>query len=121
MCTVVQGEGTDYRKESGNLNRKMQLTINPHIFNACLSVDTLLPYMVLPAYVDSLEEKGYMLNFGFSDSTQGFMKYEDSPVKYAEKQWVLVSIASINKKSKMAMCTPATGEKVVPKTIVFEV
>ena len=104
-CTVVQGEGTDYRKESGNLNRKMQLTMNPHVFNACLNAECVVPNTILPAYVESVEEKGYLLEFGFADGTQGFIKRENEDEKLVEKQWILANIISINQKTKVATCS----------------
>jgi len=103
-CTVIQGEGTEYRKESGNLNRKMQLTMNPHIFNACLAADSLQSGMIIPGFIDSIEEKGYMINYGLKDNSMGFMKFEDASEKYKEKQWIITCVISINSKAKVINC-----------------
>ncbi len=115
----MQGEGTDYRKESGNLNRKMQLTMNPHVFNACLNVDAVTPNMILPAYVASVEEKGCLLELGLADGTQGFIKHEGEVEKLEEKQWILVNVLSVNKKTKVATCTFVSSSQAHEAMMVY--
>lgn len=89
------------------MNRKMQLTVNPHIFNACLSAEALSANMIVPGYVASVEEKGYLVDFGLQDGAQGFIKHEDCEGKYEEKDWMMVGVVSANVKAKIINCVEA--------------
>ena len=102
--------------------------MNPAIFNACLTIDNILPNMILPAIIESKEEKGYMLSFGTSDSCDGFMKFvgaeeeegeeaknpetekagdkkkQRKGVNYQEGALINVIVLSVNKQAKMITC-----------------
>jgi len=95
----------------------MQLTINPHIFNACLSTDSLSVNMILPGYISSVEEKGYLIDFGLQDGAQGFIKFDDCGEKYEEKDWLMIGVLSVNIKAKIINCIPV--EKCKDKAIVY--
>jgi hypothetical protein len=48
--------------------------------------------MVLQAVVESVESKGYTLNFGFKDQTKGFMKFSDSSDSKSLKKGTLIHV-----------------------------
>ncbi|KAG9054803.1 rRNA biogenesis protein rrp5 [Serendipita sp. 407] len=64
---------SEVEKES----RRVELSLLPHEVNAGISVKDLAKGMVLPAYVSSVEDHGYTIDFGISGVT-GFLAFKDA-------------------------------------------
>jgi hypothetical protein len=72
------GTGKHNKDSVGNLNRKLQLSIDPKDLYRSLSSSTVTQNMLLPGVILSKEAKGYMIDLGFKDGAQGFLKFDDS-------------------------------------------
>lgn len=69
------GDIYNFKSGKAGLNRKVQLTLDPKQINKLLSAEKVTKNMVLSGKVESKEAKGYLINFGFRDSSKGFLKY----------------------------------------------
>lgn len=89
------GTGTHNAETSRNLNRKLQLTLDPKQIYKGLGSDKVTSGMILQAVVESKEQKGLMLNIGFKDGAKGFLKADGENLKPGSLVVVIVrSIAS---------------------------
>lgn len=77
-CVAAVGTGKHNVDSIGNLNRKLQLSIEPKDLYRSLSSATACQNMLLQGIILSKEEKGYMVDLGFKDGAQGFLKFDDS-------------------------------------------
>jgi hypothetical protein len=50
--------------------------------------------------VESIEEKGYILNLGFKDNSKGFLKFQETKLETGDLIQVIVKSAS----SKLVKC-----------------
>ena len=69
------GTGKYNEKTSRNLNRKLQLSIEPDMVNRGIVSDKVTPGMLLQGLVKSKESKGYMVDLGLKDGATGFIKF----------------------------------------------
>jgi hypothetical protein len=69
------GTGQHNTETSGNLNRKLQLSLEPSVVNVNLKGEAVTENMLFQALVQSREAKGYMLDLGFKDKAAGFVKF----------------------------------------------
>lgn len=94
MVTAI-GTGTHNESTSRNLNRKLQLSLDPKSVNKGLALEKVTSGMLLQAIVESKEDKGYILSLGLKDGTKGFVKCNHSETQLGALVPVLVkSMAS---------------------------
>ncbi|CAH3149742.1 unnamed protein product, partial [Porites evermanni] len=70
QCSVLELEGS----KPGQ--KKIKLSLEPKEVNSSLSKSSLKPGMVLPGYVSSIEDHGYLISFGIED-TRAFLPKKD--------------------------------------------
>jgi hypothetical protein len=77
MDSANPQKGADkyYAKGSGNLNRKLQLVFNLKAFNSSLSIKKIVKDTCLIGQVSEIEEKGYLIDLGFTDNSQAFLPF----------------------------------------------
>ncbi|KAE8209720.1 hypothetical protein CF327_g6323 [Tilletia walkeri] len=95
-------EGGEYERES----RRVELSLDPSLFNQGVLVEELGQGYVLPAVVKSVEDHGYILDFGLEVPLAGFCPFKNSPsgkkdVKLHVGQVIPASVISVtdNKRS----------------------
>jgi hypothetical protein len=91
LATVVSTNKAEYRKESGNLNRKAQLTLSVEVFNTNLMKEHVYPNAVLPGIVEVSEDGEKSIDFKMSDETKGKVKGSN---KYKSGSLVYVRVLS---------------------------
>jgi rRNA biogenesis protein RRP5 len=85
---------------------RVELSLRSSLINKDLTLDVMSPGMLLTGCVKSKEDHGYVISFGTSDKSTGFL-----PLKQTEgKQFVVgqpieCSVVSINKATKMLSVT----------------
>ena len=104
---------------SGNLNRKLQLSLEPKTLNWSLSGTTVTENMFLQAEVQSREAKGYILDLGFKDGASGFLKFPDGiseQDKHEVGERVHVIVQSSTSK-KVIKCEYASAQNVAESLV----
>ncbi|KAI9366055.1 hypothetical protein DFJ73DRAFT_955849 [Zopfochytrium polystomum] len=70
QCSVLSSEAADAARPGGR--RRIELSIRPELINQGLGRDSLAANMILSASVTSVEDHGYLLDFGM-DQLTGFL------------------------------------------------
>ena len=94
------GTGTHNADTSRNLNRKLQLTLDPRQIYKGLGSEKVTSGMLLQAVIESKEQKGYILNIGFKDGAKGFLKSDGTEFKTGS----LVAVIVRSTTSKLIKC-----------------
>ena len=103
---LAKGTGTYLSENSGNLNRKLQLSLDPKVVNRGLTVEAVTTSMVLQGVVQSKETKGYMVDLGLKDKALAFVKYDKVRPESKDDHEVgdLVHVIVQSKTSKVIRC-----------------
>ncbi|CAD6934448.1 unnamed protein product [Tilletia controversa] len=68
-------EGGEYERES----RRVELSLDPTLFNQGVNIEELGPGFLLPAAVKSVEDHGYILDLGLESPLSAFCAFKDTP------------------------------------------
>lgn len=98
---ATSGDIYNFKSGKAGLNRKVQLTMDHKYINKLLSIDTVKKFMTLQGEIESREEKGFLVNFGFRDHSKGFLKFDDNNKKCQKGQRVSVLVKSCITSSKV--------------------
>lgn len=109
------GTGQHNLVTSRNLNRKLQLSLEPAQINKGLASDKVTAGMVLQAIVESKETKGYVLNLGFKDGAKGFLKNDGVERPQGSLVFIVVKAAT----SKVIKCDPL-NEQTLDQTVATD-
>jgi len=76
VTAVIESDGAaKYNSSSGAVNRKLQLTLDLSQINRSLTVETILPKMVIQGLVGQKEAKGYFIDLKLKDKSKAFGAY----------------------------------------------
>ncbi len=97
---------------------KYEITMNLQIFNTCLSIDSLVPYMVLFGRVESREGKFVVVDYQLEDQTKGFVDVEEKAIQSIRVDDILpIQIRSIDINNQITRGVIATSSDNQPMVI----
>jgi len=103
VTAVIESDGAaKYNSSSGSVNRKLQLTLDLSQINRSLTVETILPKMVIQGIVAQKEAKGYFIDLKLKDKSKAFGAYSGDDLE--EGDLVFVKVISTTPESKMVKC-----------------
>lgn len=118
VASVAQTGTSQFNVETSGLqNKKLQLLLTSDAINKSLTAENIVPNMVLQGEIVSKEAKGFILNFGLKDKTQGFLPIDPSTEHVQIGQTLAIVVKQVMTSSKIIKVELASSLKAEAKSL----
>lgn len=105
IASVAQTGTSQFNTETSGLqNKKLQLSIALDSINKSLTIENVSPNMTLQGELVSKEAKGFLVNFGLKDKSQGFLPFDSATEHLMLGQILHVVVKQVMASSKIIKC-----------------